>query len=563
MITILFSRQKLFPAGPVRNLLTQHVPLYRWVVGELDDGQGDCPTPFTTPILVSGRTSSETMFVEVREDQRDEPDLPLHVQKVRIARPTTDSDMLAERVTTIVASVTAFVDKAALTRFDGSDRWMSLEELVKLTDLVIKGERLAGILPAFGKQVGAFASAPNAPDHAPEETASAAPAIRSRLANLPFPDRRPRERSAVLGFDTLITATTEKSMAQALGQSPIAGMVDFGTLPDFHDEQVSATSLPTLALLFDRFAHPDHDKLAEILSVFDEGGGWNVALEGAEIVASGRGGHIRMAHHDMPLPPWMVELALDRSIGSTPGAPMATLRAHRSYLSIRADLDCAIAGWHDIRQTAKAMMCALAIAARPQHDQAAYAVGSYNAATESCFTADMLDDLVGALSQDEVSIKTFIWHAFPDTAPGKVSISSAGLLPFIGRELEVIDAPGSLEHVGDQLNTIERYLLIEGPVMGDGDTIGAELGDPLARAWHATSDAHGRAEPIPVLRLEIRGPDGRWRPRHDRPSGDSPIGAGGLPLPDGRHGAPAGRPGPAPTNAGGARRVGGFGRRGL
>lgn len=554
MITILFSKAKLFPAGPVRTLLSKQVPLYSWTCGELDDGQGDCPTPFDRPILIGGRTASHSIFIEVRADHRDEPGLPPHAQKIRIDRPTTDSAALAERIACVIASTTAFVDRdAALLRFDGSDRWMSVEEAVKLTDLVMKGEGLAGILPAFGRPAGAIDAAPPPPSEP-----AAAPAIASRIANLPYADRRPRERSAILGFDTLIMATTEKTMAQALAGTGMAGVCDFGALPPFHDEQVRATSLPTLAILFDRYVPHDRDKLAEILAVFDEDGGWSVAVDGEDTLMHGRGGTVRLSHHDTPLPPWMVELALDRSLGATPGEPMARLRAHRRYVTIRADLDCAVASWLDIRQTAKAMVCAMAIVARPQHDTSAYAVGCYNAATDSCFTGDMMDDLVGALAQNEVSIKTFVWHAFPETAPGHVSISSSGLLPFIGREVEVLDAPGPIEHVGEQLNMIERYLLIEGPVMGDGDTIAAEPGNPLARAFHAMSDAHGRPEPVPVLRFEIRGPDGRWRPRHDPPRDTPPIGSGGLassiaPRPPARE----------PATAGFGRRTGGFGRRGL
>ncbi|MBT8428231.1 MAG: DUF4261 domain-containing protein [Erythrobacter sp.] len=565
MFTILYSRPKKFPAGPIRTLLEQHVPLYSWICGEDDDGTPECAFEYGRPILVAGRGNNDAVFVEIDLDHRPAKCLPPAPggewpMRVRVKRPTTDNDTLAERIGAVISSTMTFIDKEGVQlRFDDTDKWIGLEDTVRLTELVIGGERIADMIAGMTSARAAAPARPAAPEPIREAGRAASPGngIASKIAGLPYADRRPRERSAILGFDTLVMASTEKTMAQTLSQQgDMADLVNFGTLPAFHDEQVSAQRLPTLALLFDTYAPLDHDQLGEVLGAFDPEGGWSVAA-GEDIELSGRGGTIRLCHHEEALPAWMMELALDRSFGATPGAPMAQLRGHRSYLAITPDLDCTVASWHDVRETAKAMMCAFAVAARPQHAQNAYAVGAYNAATQSCFTGNYLDELVGALAQGEVSIKTFIWHAFPETAAGQVSLSSAGMLPFIGREVEVLDAPGSLEHVGEQLNNIERYLLINGPVMGDGDTIGDDVGDPLARAWHAMSDAHGRDEPVPVLRFEIRGPDGRWRPRHDPPRGDAPLGAGGVKP------APVPAPEVAPARPVFGRRVGGFGKRGL
>lgn len=528
MLTILYTAAKKFPAGPVRNVLAEKVPLYSWTAGEDDDGSPQCAVDYgSRPILLIGRSAAEAIFIEIMGTTATDGSLPPHAMRVTVRRPSTDNDILAERIGAIVASTLAFIDKNGVkVRFDGWDHWFGLEETVLLASDILEGRRLASAVPA----PKAEEPAPTAP---PPSDAQASGPLTSRIAGLPIADRLPRERSAILGFDTLIMATTEQTMSQVLSQRPTtAGLVSFGTLPDFHAEQVSANRLPTLAVLFDRYADLDRAKLAEILTAFDADGGWTVeAAADSGTLLHGRGGSIELTIHDQPLPAWMVELALDRSLGATPGEPLARLRGHRRYLAIRPQLDCTAASWLDIRQTAKAMVCALAVAARPQHDHGAYSVGLLNAATSSCFTDDMLDDLVGALAQNEVSIKTFVWHAFPATATGHVSMSSAGLLPFIGREVEILDAPGPIEHVGGQLNNIERYLLINGPVMGDGDTIGDEADEPLARAWHAVSDAHGRDQPVPVLRFEIRGPDGRWRPRPDAPRGDPPLGTSGQPFP--------------------------------
>lgn len=572
MFTILYSKPKKFPAGPVRTLLEQHVPLYSWTCGEEDDGTDKCAYEYDRSILISGRANSEAVFVEIDVDHGaadDRPPAPGHQWfAVKVKRPTTENDTLAERIAAIMASTMAFIDKEGVqVRFDGTEKWIGLEDIVRMTELVLGGEKIADMVAGIS---AAPAPEPDfdaaAMDQARAEAdradavreQNAAPGIASRITNLPYPDRFPRERSAILGFDVLVMASTEKTMAQTLSKQGAGDLVSFGSLPFFHDEEVQADKLPTLVLLFDKYAPLDPEALKGVLGAFDAEGGWTVGADGDDTLISGRGGTIRLTHHEDVLPAWMVELALDRSLGASPGEPLAALRAHRSYLTIQCDLDSTTASWLDVRQSAKAMMCGFAIAARPQHAQDCYAVGAYNAATQSCFTGNTLDDLVGALAQDEVSIKTFIWHAFPDTSAGQISLSSAGMLPFIGREVEILDAPGDLEHVGGQLNNIERYLLINGPVMGDGDTIGEDTGEPLARAWHAMSDEHGRDEPIPVLRFEIRGPDGRWRPRHDPPRDDRPLGSGGgiSPRPE-----PAREPEPARPVFG--RRTGGFGKRGL
>ena len=569
MITILFSEPKLFAAGPVRNLLKQHVPLYTWTCGEEDDGEGPCPTSLERPVLICGRSNTTSIFVEVREDHRPEDGLPPHAQKVVIDRPTTDNDTLAERIAMTIATTAAFVDKESVrVRVPGNDQWLRVEEMVLLSERVLEGERLESVSPEFGGREARNEAPGKSVSH--EEVAAAmdatggrepAPGLgtRSNLHGMPFDDRSPQERGAILGVNVIGLAASERSMLLTLATQAksLGAMYDMSGLPEFHSEQPSAERLPTLALLYNAEPTLSLPEIEEALGVIDKDGGWRAREVEGDLVLKGRGGAIRLAFNDHPLPPFMVELGLDRSLGASRGDPMSRLRRHKRHATIVADLDPTAASWIDVRQTAKAMIMLIALAHKPTQSLGNL-VGVYNAATAGFFTDDNIPDLVGALGQDEVSIKTFVWHAFSSTETDKVTITSAGLLPFVGRELEIIEAPGDLEFVADRLNNIERYLLIEGPVVGDGDTIGDTPGEPWGRLWHGMSEDRSRIAPVPVYKAEICGPGGRWRPRHDPPRADPPLGSGGM-----MRKPETTDPQPAVAPAGFGRRVGGFGRRGL
>lgn len=568
MITLLFSNLKMFAAGPVRNLLKQHVPLYTWTVGEEDDGEGPCPTSLERPVLICGRSNTASIFVEVREDHRSEDGLPSHAQKVVIDRPTTDNDTLAERIAMTIATTAAFVDKDHVrVRVPGNDKWLRIEDMVLMSERVLEGERLESVSAEFGgrevrNETPANSGSRKEVAAAMDATGDREPApglgTRSNLHGMPFDDRPPQERGAVLGVNVIGLAASERTMLLTLANEAksLGALYDMSSLPKFHSEQPSAERLPTLAMLYNAEPTLSLPEVEEALGVIDKDGGWRAREADCDLIVEGRGGTIRLAFNDHPLPPFMVELGLDRSLGASRGEAMSRLRRHKRHATIVADIDPTAASWIDVRQTAKAMIMLIALAHKPTQSLGNL-VGVYNAATASFFTDDMIADLVGALAQNEVSIKTFIWHAYSSTEPDKVTITSAGLLPFVGRELEIIEAPGDLEFVADRLNNIERYLLIEGPVVGDGDTIGDVPGEPWARLWHGISEDKSRIEPVPVYKAEICGPGGRWRPRHDPPRADPPLGSGGMMRqPDAPESQPAARPG------GFGRRATVFGRRG-
>ncbi|HEX4847477.1 MAG TPA: DUF4261 domain-containing protein, partial [Novosphingobium sp.] len=253
-------------------------------------------------------------------------------------------------------------------------------------------------------------------------------------------------------------------------------------------------------------------KVQEGLDVIDPEGRWQVRASGAATgTVHGRGCTLGIDFSAVPMPAYLPELALWRSFWVRSGEPLRALRRHGAYVTIGCDLDCEAAEFVDIRQSAKAMCLALAVIAK-----FGPCVGVMNAAQNCVYTEDQLDMLVGPLGSDEVSIKLFLWTAFHSTSDDAVSLSTAGLLPFVGREVECWNAPGTLDFVGNKLNGVLRYLLINGPVIRNGDTIGEVEGDRSIRIYHGESDDRSaRPHSVPVLYMEFEGPGGASAPRPD------------------------------------------------
>jgi len=137
------------------------------------------------------------------------------------------------------------------------------------------------------------------------------------------------------------------------------------------------------------------------------------------------------------------------------------------------------------------------------------------------------------LDAGELPAPLFIATAFHATTPGSVSLSTTGLMPFTGFEVEAWNAPGDADAIGERLGAVLRHLLRQGPVLRHGDT----LGGGAIRALHGTSRAerpYAGDKPLPALWLEF----GEARPYLPRPVAVPAVAA---PL----------------------RRPGGFGRKGL
>lgn len=534
-----FIEEVYFPAGLLRGLLARHLPQFTWTCGEDDDGSAHCRFAMNRPVLLRASRGGEGLFITVRSSREPLADAPhRHGFAISVDRPPADA-ALVEPIMATIAMALAETEPDCRCQPGEGQVWLDAE----------RTRQLAGDVLATGGRfnAGAAGAAPAAAQSPPSGAAS--PNARSELARLPHDDKLPAERSALLGFDVVGMARMEESMADVLhnqmGSNALAEISGIAAPPAFARELPSRERLPTLVILFSAPPAIDWAKVQEGLDVIDPEGRWQVRAGGAATgTVHGRGCTLGIDFSAVPMPAYLPELALWRSFWVRSGEPLRALRRHGAYVTIGCDLDCEAAEFVDIRQSAKAMCLALAVIAR-----FGPCVGVMNAAQNCVYTEDQLDLLVGPLGSDEVSIRLFLWTAFHSTSDDAVSLSTAGLLPFVGREVECWNAPGTLDFVGNKLNGVLRYLLINGPVIRNGDTIGEVEGDRSIRIYHGESDDRSaRPHSVPVLYMEFEGPGGASAPR-----------------PDPAVPAPAAQRPAAPVALGFGRRVagGGFGRKGL
>lgn len=532
-----FAEPVYFPAGLLRGLLARHLPLLNWTCGEDDDGGAHCRFAMNRSVLVRGSRGGEGLFISLRVGHEPLADAPHnHAFHISVECPEAEPAMLD---TAMAAIALAFSEAEPDCRCQpaAGQAWLVPDQT----------KRLASDMLAHG---GRFTAGRADQASVPASPAASGPNARSELARLPFDDKLPAERSALLGFDVIGMARMEESMADVLhnqmGSSALAEISGIAAPPGFARELPSRQRLPTLVILFSAAPLIDWAKLQEGLDVIDPEGRWQARESGSCTgTIHGRGTALTIDFSAAPLPAYVPELALWRSFWVRPGEALRRLRRHSAYVSIDCDLDCEAAEFADIRQSAKAMTLALAVIAK-----FGPCAGVMNAAQSCIYTEDQLDMLVGPLGNDEVSIKLFIWTAFHSTKDDAISLSTAGMLPFVGREVEAWNAPGSLEFVGNKLNGVLRYLLINGPVIHHGDTIGEEPGDRSVKIYHGESDDRSaRPQSVPVLYLEFEGPGGALAAPRPDPA---------VPAP-----APVQRAAPGPVGFGRRAAGGGFGRKGL
>jgi|GEM_PF-3115392 len=532
MADLLFGEEIEFPAGALRRALSLALPGFTWTSGEDDDGRPDCRLPFRRTQLVMGRSAGLTVSISIGVGQDMAGDLPEHRFHIHLGPPAVEDPDIADRMLAVTAwTLSCASSNGCRCRFDDSGPWLDAGQVENAAEQVANGKRLAVALAGMGSATSGG-----------EQGEGAARRGKGALHSLPFDDLPVRERSRRCGFDILGMAETERVMAETLHNRMGGTMAEISPVdapPPWCGEPLRRESLPTLVLLYDAAPEFDWSVAQQGLEAIDDEGGWQAFGEqSGSGMAVGRGCRITLQAEASPVPAYLVEPALDRSFWCTAGPGLSRLRRHRAWLSIACDLDCDTAEFEDIRQAAKCMAMLLAVAAK-----AGPCAGMLNGTLEFAYPAEKLAQLVGALQGDEVPIKLFVWTAFPSIEPDAVSLSTAGMLPFVGREIEVWNAPGTIEYVGEKLNGLLRYLLINGPVIRHGDTIGESEEDRSVRIYHGESLESSRPEPVPVLMMEFEGP------------------AGAEPRPD-----PVRPPPPEPPQASRpafARRAGGFGRKGL
>lgn len=478
MAIILYNKAGMLPAGRLRAVLAQALPTRRWICGENDDGTPGLTVALRGHLLICGRGEGAPLFVELRCI-----DAPCEAPGQSL--PPHGGHILLHAPTTEHRDeadlVTALVAEALMSP-DAGGTWCRLT-----------------------------------PDG-------------GWLAAAAMEDLLTRIRSG----ETLAAAAALPGLPGRAAPRP--------AVPAFHHELPRTDHLPTLLVLGSAgmaLTTPDWATISEGAAYCDPGGNWRIEPRGdGGALLIGRGGRIIVTPHDRPIPADWLDQAVERSFWLGEGQAQ-TLRTHAACMTIGCDIDTTSAGALATRQIAKVMAMVMLLLGQGL-ETAGHLVGLGNLAHALLFPARHMATFAQALSDDEVPVQLFIATAFHATTPGAVSLSTAGLMPFVGSEVEAWNAPGDVTLVGERLGNVLRYLLIEGPVLRHGDTLGHSTGDRAMRVLTGPSRAqrpYAIGRTIPALWLEF----GEARPYPMR--------------------APTGRVEPAVSA--GIRRPGGFGRKGL
>ncbi|WHO39301.1 hypothetical protein PMI04_001470 [Sphingobium sp. AP49] len=408
MAIIVFTRPVPFPIASLRQLLAAQLPLYKWTVGEDDDGGAETMGQWADAQLICGRTDASIVFCELfARAQPFAGDAPVHRWHLELKRPTTDNDVIAHRILLLVAATVMLADDGALCQLLPGGGWLSSDDMIRATRALLAGESLEK-LAQFGRPASAFAGS------APAPVAASVPRPAGRYAGLA------PEQAMSLG-------QMDESFARILrekGMGDIADSMGLAAPPAFAHERPRADRLPTMVLLATQPLILDWALVQEGIGAIDPRGDWTLSETGlSHGVLAGRGATIRIDTHHAPLPAYLMAQAQARSHGLTE-EDKRLLATHRLHHSVSVDLDTRAADFVDVRQSAKVATLLMGLAAKRQG-----CIGLFNAGVGTVMPVARLQQQVGILGSDEVPITLWTWCAFESIQPDAISISTGACCP--------------------------------------------------------------------------------------------------------------------------------------
>lgn len=186
-----------------------------------------------------------------------------------------------------------------------------------------------------------------------------------------------------------------------------------------------------------------------------------------------------------PLDAELIGEARTRSWWYKEGERAATHRGHWVIASGKAE------SWEAavLRAKASTLIAGLLIDENPS------IVAVWNGVNGTLFTPASVQRDLGFVAKNQVPLAFWTYSALHSLTDGDVSITTGGMAPFVGYELEIWHAPRPAQVVNDQLNTVSNYLLFSGPVIragqtlslrGDGQVLRCEFGPSRAQRNEAT-----------------------------------------------------------------------------
>jgi len=266
-----------------------------------------------------------------------------------------------------------------------------------------------------------------------------------------------------------------------------------------------------IALLVDGPLAFRPNQLVEVLNSLDEAHSWTHTqpdLDGDDAVTTAdtlglicngpHGGIMTIMNLDLPLDPVLVEEARVRSWWYGEAERAAAHRTHWVIAGGQAE------GWEAAVLRAKVSTVIAAMLIRDNPSISAV----WNGVNGTLFTPDSVMQDLGFVARGQVPVMFWIFNALHDLTDGNVSMSTGGLAPFLGYELEFWNAPRSKEVVVEQLNGVLNYLLAMGPIIQSGQTIGMSGGAETLRCDFGPSRTERNAPTTAIKLTFVDGPAG-------------------------------------------------------
>jgi hypothetical protein len=475
-----------FPVALLSAALRGRFPTVAWRVGEEDFAGRNEAVTLDRPQTIIGREGEVIVLVSV--ELKHEPYRPAnghrppdHRFHIHISRPSTEKDSLARLIALIVAvTMAADQDTSARLQLEPGENWLHGRDMYALLQSSEDDPDL--LRRSLLGQPETFDAAPAAAPGPAEDVPAAVPA--TPAASQAAPEKKQRAH------------------------------------------------LGTFTILLDGDVFIDWPSIDEVMRTVDPEGGWQrIATPGGMGMIMGRAS-IMAIWSPIPMNQAAIEGACLRSFWFD--GDRARVARHRQYIALNIESPD---DYQDRLMTAKiATLIIGAIAGLPQ------ASAVFNNSVTTIFSPEMARSQVGILHTDELPIQLWTWTAPNSLEDGNVCLTTGGFLPLLGYEVEVWNAPHPVTFVSEKMSQTLRYLLINGPVINHGDTIGAEPGDRSIRCFFGDSRVD-RPEPTKAMFLEFDAGSASVPPRKD------------MPLPPTLQ--------PVQQDAPILRRAGGFGRKGL
>ncbi len=483
MATILLTDPIDFPIGPLRILLKEHAPHYRWQCGEFDEGGAGDKAVFDRPHLILGRSSGEIIMINAAliNGPFVKEGVPPHNHHISISNPTIDDDHVADRLRLIICrGLTQYCNDTGMRcQLLPGGAWLDAQALREALALVTGGVSLTSLdtLGAVSPQTPVAAMAFQEPPTS-NFSAPVTPAVWPSHFAEPIVDDAPPSRFS----------------------APVSPSICAEPAPNPAPNEAGPAGLPSLIVMLEARLNLDWAEIGALITEIDPDGGWQVKCEptGRGFLL-GRGGMIALLNPEAPVAADLLNAAFDRSWWIE--GDRAHIAAHRSQLIISSTIE-QDAPFADKSAVARIMSLIACISAH-----SAGVTGVLNAGVGIVHEPEAMADMLATLAEGEIPIPIWTdcaWHGQED---GDVSLSTTGFAAFLGHEIEVWHAPAAAQTVQDTVSGLMRYLLSEGPVIEHGDTCGATEDGRAITCTHLDSRAE-RAEPAKALIITFGAEEG-------------------------------------------------------